>query len=190
MTVIVVEPLITIKNCLPFKIKAEISSKLEKDAKLSKVLLTQETLQIAKFGKDSDIQMSIQAGSFKTNSYSLHASSPTKVQQELHFHFEDFKVPLDVFIPPQTQDHTKLMIIAAKSLVINQTGEKLIFFPEKDIKDFASFFSFKMEDGNEIIILDGVPSIKMRLDYENALLSDPIKLNAMGVTELDLFDGD
>jgi hypothetical protein len=52
MSVIVIEPLITIKNCLPFKIKAEVSSKNEKDKKLSKTLLTQETFQIAKFGKD------------------------------------------------------------------------------------------------------------------------------------------
>jgi hypothetical protein len=81
------------------------------------------------------------------------------------------------------------MIIAAKSLVINQTGEKLLFYPEKETQDFASFFSFKMEDGNEIIILDGVPSIKVKLDYEAATFSDPIKLNAMGVTEVDLYDG-
>ena len=189
-TLIYVEPLFVIKNCLPFPIAANVKGKtLSKTDALMEMLGTQDEFQITTFGSQHNITLIIATNEFGSNEYLLQPANP-KSHQELFFHKQEKKVTLELYSPPsQHEVYTRTLMIAAKTCVINETGEKLTFLSYSQNTIIPSPFSLTLEDGIEVVLFDQINALKIKPKNDGSSLSDPVDLNRLGVFPLDLYDG-
>jgi len=186
---IFLEPLIVIRNCLPFSLNLDIHGKKGSHGKsLRHTLEVQDELYLTEFSPDYKAKIKCSAEGFTTNEFSI-LPSESRLNQRLFFYHHNKKVNLDVFTPPsKAADHTYKLIISAKVCVINESAELLNFYACNEVATSVSPFSLMAKNGNEIVVFDSITAMKIRPKNEGSSLSDFIPLNRPGTFPIDVYD--
>ena len=183
------EPLIIIKNCLPFALHLDLVGKRGSHMKsIRHTLEAQEDFQVTDFSPEYKVKLKCTTEGFTTNEFTLlpnDKSSP----QPLYFYFQNKKVQLNIFIPTSKADLTLRVFISAKACVLNESTENLQFFASNESTSWVSPFSIMAPDDNEIVIFDSITAMKVRPKSEGSSTSEFISLNRLGVVTIDICDG-
>jgi len=185
--IIHLEPLVTLKNCLPFPVMMRAEGNSAKCVRgFEKVLDTQEEVMLTEFDPGFQVKLRCQVEDFITDEYTLIPYNKN-VNQSLHFHHQQLLVPLNVQCL-ELPNKTYKFLISAKTLVFNELDEKFNFIGFYEISSFISPFRFPIQNENEIVLFGDVPAIKILPINEGSSPSEPIPLNQLGSFPVDVYD--
>lgn len=187
---IFLEPLMTIKNCLPFPLQLEMHGKRGQASKSTQnILEIQDEIQITDFSPEFSTKIKCTTENFTTNEYVVLPVDKKPSNQSLFFYHQNKKVYLDVHTPVSKIDGTIRLLISARTCVINESMESLDFFACSESATWVSPFSISTKNGNEIVIFDSITAMKVRPKSEGSSISEVIPINRLGVVPIDIFDG-
>lgn len=187
--VIYVEPIIVIKNSLPFAVTADITGKIGmKTEKITKILETQETIQLLSFDSKYEVTMKMSTPKFGTNEFIVQPYS-LKNHEDIYFIDDNQKVFLDLCVPIQHDSYTKQFIISAKACIINESYEQLTFYSYTETTLTPSNFSIYLNNGIECILFDNISFLKIGSKNIKDKLSEPINLQLLGTFNENIEDG-
>ena len=186
---IYLEPLIIIKNCLPFNLRLDVVGKRGNTLKTKQYLFqTQDEIELTEFSPSDSVRFKCNTETFTTNEFKI-LPSDSRMGQRLFFYHQNKKVHLDICAPISKSDSIFRMLISAKLCVINESTESLNFFACNESNTWVSPFSLWSKEGNEIVVFDSISAIKIRPKSEDSVLSDLIPLNRLGTFPIDVYDG-
>jgi hypothetical protein len=182
--IVYVEPLMTIKNCLPITVDIFIQTDNNHE---DQTINPQETFQILNNSSEITIDLVIVllGKGLKSNKYQLQPYTPQS-SKELYLEKGEKRVNLDIFVSPQIKSYTRNLIFYAKVCIINETVEKLFFYSEE--KDMIITGHEIVIDGLYCYIFNEVPSLCIRSESNEAVPSEPIILSRYDSIDIDLED--
>ena len=184
---IVLEPLLTVKNCLPCPVGIEIVGKRgnqEKD--IIHPLQPQQKIQITDFSADFQAKLRVTVDKFVTNDYYI-LPVDNKLTQTLYLHNHREKVPLNINIY-KSANGTYNILISAKTLVVNESEESLHFLGHNEASSWISQFSIPHENGYEMVLFEDIAAMKIKPKSEKSSMSEAIPLNQLGMFTADCYD--
>jgi len=187
---IFLEPLIIIKNCLPFSLCLDVVGKRGSSYKTRQYeFKTQDEVELTEFNPGDSVRIKCNTETFTTNEYKI-LPSDSRIGQRLFFYHQNKKVHLDILTPVSKSDATFRLLISAKLCVINESTENLSFIACGESNSaWVSPFSLWSKEGNEIVVFDSISAIKIRPKSEESMISDLIPLNRLGTFPIDVYDG-
>jgi len=184
---IFLEPLLTIKNCLPCPVSFEILGKKgAQEKEVNNKLGPQEKMQITEFSGDFQAKLKLTVDKFITNEYYI-LPVDNKLTQTMYLHNHRDKVPLNVTVM-KSNNGTYNIMISAKTLVLNESEESLYFLGHNETSSWISPFTIPCENGQEMVLFDDIAAMKIKPKADKSSMSEAIPLNQLGMFTADCYD--
>lgn len=178
-TQIIVEPLYSVRNCLPFTVSISLA---DKQKNIMEIVEGQTEIQVCQFPSINDVMMTLVTDNYMTNDYNLNTSDG-----KLYFGLGPYNLELEVAVMKKSESRTKRFIIFCTSCVLNLSGKELDFMNDVGVGLFEMAYSENLK----IFLFNGLNRLRIKEkseEFPHDKERGYIDIDAIGNYDHDIVD--